>query len=292
MGASGLEIARGTLQVEGLSVAYLAAGPLDAALPSVVLVHGLGAAKSWWRHTIPALAARFRVYALDLPAHGESAVPQAVPDAGFGARFLLAALDALGLPRAALVGQSLGGYIALQVAIQARQRVSRLVLVDSAGLGRDLNWLLRVATLPGWGELLLGVLGRYRWEIRREYGALFHDPSVLTEEMAEEIKANRDRPRASAVLLAMLRRGVTWRGVKRSVLLLDQLSQVRAPALMIWGDGDPLFPLSHARSAQEGMPGSRLEVFAACGHCPQLEYPERFNRSVTDFLARPAPLDA
>ncbi|MBI3954299.1 MAG: alpha/beta fold hydrolase, partial [Chloroflexi bacterium] len=138
---------------------------------------------------------------------------------------------------------------------------------------------------PGWGELVLRILGRYRWEVRWEYSGLFHDPSLFTPQMAAEVLANRARPRAAAILLSMLRQGVTWRGVRGDVLLLDRLPLVQAPTLIAWGAQDPLFPLSHARRAQQGIPRSRLEVFPDCRHCPQLEYPERFNDVVGSFLA-------
>ena len=232
------------------------------------------------------------VYALDLPAHGRSDVPAMIPDAGFGARLVLGALDQWGLSQAALVGHSLGGYVALDVAIRAPERVRCLAIVDSAGLGRDLNPLLRVASLPGLGELLLGFLGRFRWEIRREYGALFHDPKIFTDDMVAEVQANRLRPRASAALLAMLRMGVSWRGVKESVLLLERLSKIAEPTLLVWGDSDPLFPLAHARLAQRRIVGSRLEVMRNCGHVPQLEYPERFNEVLLSFLSGALPTEA
>lgn len=280
-----MESPKGTIRIEGLNVSYLAAG---SGRP-VVLVHGLGAAKSWWRHTIPHLASSLRVYALDLPGHGGTDVPAAVTDVDYGARFLLAALDALELPRTALVGHSLGGHIALAVAARAPQRVSRLVVVDSAGLGRELNWLLRAVSLPGMGELVLGFLGRRRWEVRWEYGGLFHDPSLFTPEMAADVLVNRARPGAVSILLAMLRLGVTWRGVRDSALLLDRLPLVQAPTLIVWGDQDPLFPLRHAHRARQGLRDSRLEVLSGCRHCPQLEYPERFNSIVGSFLAEGAP---
>ena len=134
-----------------MKVRYVAAG----AGPAVVLVHGLGATLSVWNENVPALAQDHAVYAMDLPGHGWSDKPDDIAyDPVSGARFLVRFMDALGIPRATLVGNSGGGLIAALCALDYPERVDRLVLVDPAGLGRSISGFLRASSVPVLGEVI------------------------------------------------------------------------------------------------------------------------------------------
>src|SRR5829696_2341674 len=141
-------IEKRNISVDGLPVRYLTGGEE----PPLVLLHALGESALDWRWVLPALARTHRVYAVDLPGFGYSAKPSAEYTPAFFARFVGAYLDALGLERTGLVGSSLGGLVALRLALSEPARMSALGLVASAGLGRTVTYALRLPTLPGYGE--------------------------------------------------------------------------------------------------------------------------------------------
>jgi pimeloyl-ACP methyl ester carboxylesterase len=138
-----------TIEVQGLSTRYLTAGEG----PPLLLLHGLGDNALDWRWVIPALAHNCRVYAPDLPGSGGSAKPDTDYSPAFFTRFIAAFLDTLGVERAVVVGNSLGGLIGLRLAMAEPDRVVALGLVSSAGLGREVSYALRSLALPGYGKL-------------------------------------------------------------------------------------------------------------------------------------------
>ncbi len=137
------------IEVDGLPIRYVTAGTG----PPLVLLHGAGDNALDWRWVMPDLAATHRVYAPDLPGSPNSARPAGDYSRAFFERFVAGFLDTLGIERAAMVGNSLGGLVALRLALSEPARVTALVLVDSAGLGRAVSPALRSLALPGYGKL-------------------------------------------------------------------------------------------------------------------------------------------
>src|SRR3954452_6405855 len=144
---------RQTIELHGHPVSYCTAG----SGPVLVLIHGITSSSRTWERVLPALAEHHTVIAPDLLGHGESAKPRGDYSLGAYASGIRDLLVALGHPRATVVGHSLGGGIAMQLAYQFPERVERLVLVNSGGLGREVNLMLRAATLPG-AEYVLPLL--------------------------------------------------------------------------------------------------------------------------------------
>src|SRR5215208_6822272 len=136
------------VEIDGLSIRYLAAGER----PPLVPLHGAGDNSLDWRWVLPALARKHRVYAPDLPGSPDSARPAADYSPAFFERFVASYVDALGIGRATFVGNSLGGLIALRLVLSEPARVTALVLVDSAGLGREVNPAFTAVNVPGLGE--------------------------------------------------------------------------------------------------------------------------------------------
>ncbi len=134
--------------VDGFSIRYLAAGTG----PPLVLLHGAGDNAFDWRWVVPHLAATHRVYAPDLPGSPDSARPTADYSPAFFERFVASFLDVLGVERAAMIGNSLGGLVALRLALSDPARVNALILVDAAGLGRAVSPALRLLAVPGYGH--------------------------------------------------------------------------------------------------------------------------------------------
>jgi len=270
------------LRVEGHRIRYWRLG----AGPPVVLLHGLGNSVLNWRHNVRALSNRYTVYAIDLPGHGLSDIPPVLYDLPTGARFLDAFADGVGIEAAHVIGNSMGGVLAIELALRFPKRVHSIVLIGSAGLGRRLSLLsLRIATLP--------ILGEYvhrpnRRRLRALIDSMLYDPSRMDPEDFEERFGYQSRKGIGRANLAILRYGVNLWGQRSAIYRLDRISDIRSPVLLVWGQHDPLFPLAHARAAHERLPNAKLELFEEAGHWPQYEHPDRFNRLVIDFLAAEA----
>src|SRR4051812_18001875 len=143
--------------LHGHRVVYRLGGDVASDRPVLLLVHGMAGSSATWRDVLPKLAARFTVVAPDLPGHGESDKPRQDYSLGAHANSLRDLMIALGIDRATVIGQSLGGGVAMQFAYQYPRHCERLVLVSSGGLGEEVSWMLRALTLPG-TEYLMPVL--------------------------------------------------------------------------------------------------------------------------------------
>jgi 4,5:9,10-diseco-3-hydroxy-5,9,17-trioxoandrosta-1(10),2-diene-4-oate hydrolase len=252
----------------------------------LLLLHGLGGHWGHWEANIPALAQHYGVYAPDIAGFGLSDKPQADErNLEFLLRFLRGFLDVQEIAQAVVIGNSLGGFLALQMALTYPQRVSALVLVDAAGLGAQIGWILRLQGLPLLGDLVTTIPSRRL--VRLAVRSIFYDKAQATPQIVEEHYRHFWRPGARQCYLAVIHNGL-GRGGQR-YLLLDRLPQIHVPTLLVWGAEDRLLPVRHAQAAAARLPDSRLHVLPKCGHCPQMEKPEEFNRLVLDFLADLAP---
>ena len=274
--ATGLEARFET--VDGRRLRYVRTG----AGPAVVLVHGFGSSLYTWKDVIPGLARDHDVVALDMPGFGLSDQPGdlAVDDLP---RAVLGLMDRLGIDRAALVGNSLGGGTVALVAAEQPERVSALVLVDAAGfnLGPADQPRLVGVLMSAAGALVGGLPGK-RLVVETALREVFHDPAMLTPDRIAEYLHGATRPGTFASIRSL---GRSLRG--RRTLVQDALGRVRAPTLVLWGREDRWIPLAHAERFRAAVRGARLEVIDACGHVPQEEKPELVLKLLRDFLARP-----
>lgn len=269
--------------VEGISTRYWQAGKFGKPL---LLIHGFGGSveTDWSRNILP-MAARNRVYALDLAGCGLSGKPRDFEYSLSGyAMFVKGFMEAIALERAAVIGFSMGGGIALRFALLCPEKVEKLVLVDCLGLGREVHPMYKALSLPVLGRLLSRPSLRKSASNRRR---LVRDRSAIAAELAARDYAFATGPGARRALLAMMRNCCNLGGIKKSVTrpILSRIDTIRSPTLVVWGREDPVFPLIHARLAQEMIPGAILHIFEGCGHCPQLERAEAFNDLVADFVA-------
>jgi pimeloyl-ACP methyl ester carboxylesterase len=259
--------------------------------PVIVLVHGITSTSATWRNVLPYLAERFTVIAPDLLGHGESAKPRGDYSLGAYASGIRDLLIALGHERATFVGHSLGGGVAMQLAYQFPEHCERLVLVSSGGLGRDINVLLRAASLPG-SELVLPLLAN-EWLLGagRTVGRLLGRVGLRVHTDVGEVlrgHASLSDGDARAAFLHTLRTIVDPRGQR--VDATDRLYLARAiPFMIMWGERDPIIPVEHARAAHRSVPGSRLELFPTAGHFPHLDDPLRFVQLLIDFMQTSEP---
>ena len=271
------------VNVYGIRMAYRKAG----AGPPVVLLHGLGASSLTWTANIPALAGQLTVYALDMPGHGDS--DKLAIDYGMdtGVQMFRGFLDRLGLDRVALVGNSMGGLVALRCALDYPDRVTHLVLVDSAGLGRRLSWTLRLASVPLLGEVLLN---KSIITVRGLAGRMFVMPERIDHGLLRALHRARTAQVATHVMLAMARAGATLAGLKQFNYLLPRLGEVAARLLVVWGEKDKVFRADHAREVARRYPHVTVHIFPAAAHWPHMEQADAFNEIVLRFLGTELPI--
>jgi pimeloyl-ACP methyl ester carboxylesterase len=273
--------------IHGQDVAFRTAG--DG--PVLVLVHGMAGSSVTWRYVLPQLAARFKVVAPDLLGHGDSAKPRTEYALGAHANLLRDLLNALGLERATLVGQSLGGGVVMQMAYQFPDRCERLVLVGSGGLGRDVHLILRALTMPGAEQVLPLLWTEGLHKLASRVGGWFGRAGMRAAPHVEEIWRSLASLADADTRQAFFRtlRAVIEPG-GQAVNAGDRLYLASAmPTLIVWGDRDPFIPVRHALAAHEAIPGSRLEIFEHVGHFPHCEAPERFVEVLVDFITSTAP---
>jgi pimeloyl-ACP methyl ester carboxylesterase len=278
-----------TITVEGLRTRVLVEDARGNDRDPILLVHGVGGWAENWRPVMSALAATGRrVIALDLPGFGESETPQRVryfgPDEAFYPRFVLSALDALGIERAHIAGNSMGGAIAYMVAVTAPARTRSLVLAAPGGLGRDVAFFLRACSLPGFG--LVARLPRPRRAARDVLRTCFYDARRITPELSDE--AERFGNRSFPEFVRALSAGVGIRGVRRSLreAWVARASLYAGPALVVWGREDYVLPLRHLADVHATLPQAQVALIERCGHMPQLERPEEFLAVTLPFLDR------
>jgi pimeloyl-ACP methyl ester carboxylesterase len=277
------------MELHGHRVAYRCAG----SGPAIVLVHGITSTSATWERVMPYLATRFTVIAPDLIGHGESAKPRGDYSLGAYASGVRDLMVALGHESATFVGHSLGGGVVMQLSYQFPERSERLVLVDSGGLGRELNLLLRAATLP-LSEVVLPLLASTRLldagrSVGRLVGRLGLRAGTDISELARG-HASLEDPEARAAFVHTLRTIVDPMGQR--VNARDRLYLAEnIPFMLVWGERDSIIPVEHGRSAHELVPSSRLEIFEEAGHFPHLDEPQRFLDVLIDFIDSTEPAD-
>ncbi len=270
------------LDLHGERVAYRDEGTGEALL----LIHGMAGSSATWRAVIPALSKKYRVVAPDLLGHGESTKPRGDYSLGAFAASLRDLLDELGISQATVVGQSLGGGVAMQFTYQHRDYCQRLALISSGGLGPDLNWILRILSAPG-AELVLPVVAqRAVLNVGKKLGSWLTSAGIQSPRGSEMWSAYSSLadPQTRQAFLRTLRSVVDYRGQAVSALGKIHVSH-GLPTLLIWGEQDRIIPVAHGYAAHEAVPGSRLEVLADVGHFPHVEAPAAVVDILDDFIA-------
>jgi pimeloyl-ACP methyl ester carboxylesterase len=249
--------------------------------PPVILIHGLSGCWQNWLENIPQLARKHHVVALDLAGFGESELPnEEISIRGYG-RFVDAFLGSIGIERAALVGNSMGGFIAAETAISHPSRIDKLVLVSAAGLARVGNRQLyaveRAARL--FHPLTAAFLARREHLVRRPglrrrmlYGVVRY-PERIAPELAYEVASGAGKPGFLDALDAIM-----------DYDFRDRLPEVSAPTLIVWGRDDRIVPVDGADEYERLIPNAGKVIFEDTGHVPMLERPARFNQLLEEFL--------
>jgi pimeloyl-ACP methyl ester carboxylesterase len=271
------------VEAAGVDTFYMEAGRG----PAVILLHGLGATNASFLPTFWELSRDHRVVAPDLPGHGDSGKPIRAYHAGFYARWVSEFMDALGLRRAVLIGNSMGGRIAIEVGLRHPRRVSRLVcLAPAAAFLRYRQWAPIVRLLRP--ELALLPIVLPKQPVVDLTRSLFWKPDRLPaswhEGAAEEFLRIFNTPRGRIAFFSALREVYLDEPYGKHGFW-ERLHSLRPPALFVWGDHDRLVPAAFARHVTRELPNARSVVLRSCGHVPQFEQPERTHRLIREFLA-------
>lgn len=272
-----------TLTLHGHTLSYSDSG--DG--PVLLFIHGLLGSQRQWAHLIDKLDDDHRVVVPDLFGHGASAKPVGDYSLGAHAATLRDLLDRLAIDTVTLVGHSLGGGIALVFSYLFPERVDKLVLVASGGLGREVSPLLRSATLPGARYVLPVIASRWVRDRISTVGRALHAVGVSAGPDAREVWAgfsslgDADSRRA---FLATTRAVIDPGG--QTVTAHDYLPDAtQLPTLVVWGTRDRMIPAWHAASATASITDCHVELFDGAGHFPHLDDPDRFAALVRTFVA-------
>jgi pimeloyl-ACP methyl ester carboxylesterase len=256
--------------------------------PDVLLLHGLGGTRASLFETAAALSARYRVHAPDLPGFGSSGKPAlgAYNPAWF-AESILALMDELGIDRAHVIGNSMGGRVGIEMGLTAPERIGALGLLCPAvaWIRRGLHPIIRLLR-PEFG--LLPHAFR-RSTVASQFWSLFYNRDLIDpgvgELMVDEFRRIYQSPGARCAFLASAR-NIYLEAPFGDSGFYPRLSELKPPALFIWGSHDPLVPAAFSRHVAEWLPSAEQETFEDCGHVPQVECPKQTNDLLLRFFAR------
>jgi len=274
------------VEVDGRQVNYVDIG--SGSRDPVVFVHGLGGQWQNWLENIPRVAQERRVIALDLPGFGLSAMPrEKITISGYG-RTVNALCEQLGLGLVEVVGNSMGGYIGAEVAIQFPERVDRLILVSAAGITsadlahQPILTLGRVATaVASWNAARHRHVASRRKSRHMALALVARHPSLLKADLAYEgFFKGTGKPGFEDALRACLEYDFR-----------DRLTEISRPTLIVWGEQDSIIPVRDANEFERLIPDSRKVVMAETGHVSMAERPAAFNDLMMDFLAESGPAE-
>jgi pimeloyl-ACP methyl ester carboxylesterase len=260
----------------------------------VVFVHGLAGSSTTWQEVLPGLTDRYTVLAPDLLGHGESAKPRGDYSLGAHANLLRDVLVALGVDAATVVGHSLGGGIAMQLAYQFPERCERLVLTCSGGLGKEVNPLLRAVSLPG-SELVMPILlSGQMHSVLNAVNEWFGRRGLRLGPTAREVwrsYAGLSETRGRIAFIHTVRSVIDPLGQRVSAR--DRLYLAgEVPTLIMWGEKDRIIPVEHGRIAHELIPGSSYVEVPDVGHFLPTDAPGAFLEAFDEFMATTEPAQA
>ena len=247
----------------------------------VLLIHGIGRSLKDWDEQHELLSAGHRVVSVDLPGFGGSEVPPEGMRLEHLAARVAGLVETLGIAPVHVVGNSLGGAVAMQLTADRPDLVRSLLLVDSAGFGRGVSPALRLASIPGVGER---ALAPSRKGALRSERAMYHDPRFATPERVAHNHRLSQRPGGSEAMLEMLRSVGTPAGVRSGwrAALVPRVRATGLPVFIVWGDKDTVLPFRHLARGAKAL-GARTHRFRNTGHGPMIERADEFARLATEF---------
>ena len=258
-------------------------------IETVILIHGLGSNKTSFFETVSALTPHYTVHAIDLPGFGSSSKPLRAPyDAAWFSRAVIRFMDAQGIDRAHIVGNSLGGRVALDVGLREPERVRSLsLLCPSMAWRRRRQFVPLVKLLRPELAAIPHTFGNAI--VRQQFWSMFSRPERIhpsAADVAVEEFLRTYRSVNARVAFHASARHIYLEEPKGPDGFYTRLRELEPPALFVWGDEDPLVPLAFSRYVRDAVPGAKQVVLEQCGHVPQVEHPVDANALVHDFIGR------
>lgn len=272
----GVAFEQGYLDAGGIRTRYLRAG--DPGKPVLVLLHGSGGHAEAYVRNLAAHAEHFWTWSVDMLGHGYTDKPGHPLEIPHYVAHLIAVLDAIGADQADISGESLGGWVAARVAIDHPDRVHRLVLNTAGGSQADPEVMKRIITLsmaavenPSWET----VQARIKWLMADK--SKDYDDIVASRQRIYRLPGFVDAMRDIMALQDPQIRA-------RNLLGPGEYGKITAPTLVVWTSDDPTADVEEGKRIASMIPGARFELMPGCGHWPQYEDPETFNRLHLEFL--------
>lgn len=250
----------------------------------ILLLHGFAFSIELWELNIPDLSKNHKVIAIDLLGFGLTDKPKGKQDIESFPKFVYSFMQKMSISKAHIVGHSMGGLIAIKLSQMHPECVKTLVLLGSPGFQSKIPIHFRIFSLPFIGELLVkpnkkGLEGALRKNT-------FHK-AAITKKLVNRLYEFSLHPEMGKTLLKVTRTAVGIFGFKRFIVkkIKNEIDKLTMPVLIIWGKNDSIIYLNNAYIANKIIKHSKLVIFENCGHLPQLEYPEKFNRLLEDFFS-------
>jgi pimeloyl-ACP methyl ester carboxylesterase len=271
------------IKIDGINTRYRVTG----SGPALLMLHGIGRSLEDWDENVAAFSAGHTVHVLDLAGYGHSDKPDRAYSVDFLRDGVKGFMDGVQIERAVVVGNSLGGAVAMRLALEHPERVTGLVLVASAGFGPKVASLLSLCTIPVLGEWLTRGDPKSSAGARRVLQACFANQSFVREPYIDHAHQLSLMPGRQAPFLRTLRSAGDWRGANHVFLngIRGRTDDIRVPTLVVWGRQDQIIPAAYAEHAAR-IKGAELEIYDPCGHFPQIERAAEFNALVGEFLER------
>ena len=277
---------RHRMEIRGGEVEYVDMGEGDP----ILFVHGLGGCWQTWLENIPFFSRTHRVIAMDLPGFGASDLAKEEVSIEWYGEVLEEMCSRLGIEQAAVVGNSMGGFIGAELAIKHPDRVERLVLVSAAVFWQEYRRAKPLLSLARVSDAVLGraIVGSTPLITRRPRSraialsfAGFRYPHLIPRELQVELLLTARRTRGFLPALEAL----------GTYPLRDELPRIKCPTLVVWGTDDTLVGVKHADELEELIPSAQKVIFERTGHVPMLERPDRFNRVMAEFMEQTGEAD-
>jgi pimeloyl-ACP methyl ester carboxylesterase len=264
------------IELDGLPTHYIEKGSGEP----VILIHGFFFDTYMWNKNINVLAERFKVYAIDLWGFGYST--REPLDYGYPlyTKQLLKFMDTLDIPRASLIGQSMGGGTIINFTVSNQDRVDKIVLVDPAGMPNRLPIMGRITNLPKLGELIYNLNVNFTRKMTLK-STFLHNKHIITDEYFENATRFHKIKGTTEAMLYITRKQFFDTLIEE----IKALSLINVPTLIVWGREEKAIPLNTGQEMHKILKGSRFEIIDEAGHCPHDDQSDRFNRLTLDFLA-------
>lgn len=265
------------VKVSDLNIRYAVRGEGEP----LILIHGFSEFLETWDFNFRVLSNQYQVYAMDLPGHGLSDKPYLEYNISFFTDFIIEFMDTFGIDKTHILGHSFGGAIAINIAVNFPDKVDKLVLESCFGLSNDISLLHRLCSMPSVGGIDDGEQGS---ALEHRARMEFHNQDSIANEIAGMSYRFMQMAETKRVMLNIMHNWIGPGGLKPEVVMLDKLSHVRAPTMLIHCNQDKIHPVELSRKASQLIAGSRLKIFNECGHCPHIEKAREFNDTILAYL--------